>query len=167
MFEVYIGLAIMIAVWFFDRDLLRIQWNSVASFCGFMTFVTLLRICWFDFQIRTGSSYPAMPAEIYQSGIWSLGLVFWEDAFYAIPIYYAHKHLKSWPAWGLTIALSLMFASGHTYQGYFVASLTAFYPYFISNRFGAVVGFGTVMACHIIYDMLTFLVVHLSPILIP
>ena len=165
-FEYYIGIAILLAVYLFDPKTVRIQWNSVASFCGFMAFITVMRIALFDYQMSQGASFPVMPPEIYQSGIWRLAMVFWEDCFYALPIYYAFKYLNKWPAWIFAIILSAHFGAGHVYQGVGTAIFLSIYPIFIANKFGVKYGFGTVMVCHILYDMFTFYAVHLAPILL-
>ena len=166
MLEFYIAIAILILCRIFDKQIIRIQWNSVSSFLAFMSILTVARLCLFDFSVRNGGVMPSMPPEIMQSGMWSFGLVFWEDLFYAVPLYYAHRWLTPWAAWIFTIIMSVHFGMGHLYQGEFVMYLTMIYPYFISKRFGEKYGFGTVMLCHILYDVFTYYTVYLSPILV-
>jgi len=151
------------------RKVMRVQWNSVSTFLAFLAFVTVIRIAGFDFfQDMSGGQnvLPQLPPELDGKPIWRFAIVFWEDAFFAIPLFYAWKHLRKWPAIGITIFMSLWFGSGHSYQGVQAIAITALYPYFISLRHGKKVGFGTVMACHILYDVITFYTVYFMRYLI-
>jgi hypothetical protein len=158
---IVIGLLIGLYLLIFDKEMIRVEWNAVASFVGFMVFVTCLRIAFIQFGLEFFNI--SLPNDL---GIadWPLALVFWEDLFFGGSVYLIHKFIKSkFLSWPLTIAISFMFASGHLYQGAFVAALTSIYPYFISRRFGMLYGFGTVMICHIIYDFMSVYLTKLLP----
>jgi hypothetical protein len=165
--ELIVGLVILAFFIAFDRNTVRVQWNSVASFMGFMSLLTCIRLGVFSFLGQQGFAPPQVPIEILQTGVWWFSLVFWEDAFYVLPIFLAHKYLRPLFAWIITIFLSVYFGAGHVYQGLLVAGITMLYPYFLSYKFGKKYGFGTVMVCHILYDYVTFFTVWLAPILIP
>jgi hypothetical protein len=152
-----IALAIMVLVFIFDKKTLRVELDKVAKFLAFMAIITAIRLALMSHSNSFGNS------NLMDIPFYSFGLVFWEDLFYAIPIYYTrhlkdHKYAK-YVWYSLIIALSAHFGMGHLYQGVFAVFLTAIYPYFISYRYGKDVGFGTVMAGHVLYDMITFLTV--------
>lgn len=163
------GFVLLIVTYFIDKKVIRIQWNSVASFISFMFLITFIRIAGFDLMQRFDASFlmPAPSPEIMNIGIWWFVMVWWEDAFYALSLYWAHKKLKPILAWILTIFLSLHFGISHLYSGWFWAFAVSFYPFFISLKYGKRVGFGTVMICHIIYDFMTFFTIWLLPHLLP
>mgnify|MGYP003332928607 CR=1 FL=1 len=163
-----IGIAIMIAVRFSkEREILRVEWDKVAQFLAFMVMLTLFRTYLIDLMmyLNPDQSLPALPGEI--SGTkWTLGLVFWEDAFFGIPVYFLSKYVKNkWLKWPAIVAISLLFGSGHLYQGP-TGMLLSLYPYFISKKYGERNGFGTVMLCHIMYDSFTAFWVVLLPYLL-
>jgi hypothetical protein len=164
-----LGVVFIAVLYFTEKDMMRIQWNSVASFIAFMFLITFIRISGFDFIQRFDAGFliPRPPPEIMDMGIWWFSMVWWEDAFFAIPLYWAHKKLKPILAWSLTIVLSLHFGMGHIYQGIGAALLLSIYPYYISLRYAKKVGFGTVMTCHVLYDFMTFFTIWLLPYLLP
>lgn len=147
----------MVLVFIFDRKTLRIELDKVAKFLALMAIITAIRLSLMSYSNSFGNEV------LTKIPFWSFGLVFWEDLFYVIPIYYTrylkdHKYLKyCW--YLLIIGLSAHFGIGHLYQGLFAVLITALYPYFISYKYGKDVGFGTVMVCHVLYDMITFLTV--------
>lgn len=73
--------------------------------------------------------------------------------FSLLLIYYAEKFLPKWIFVPIVVLSSLIFGAGHLYQGYFVAALLSLYPYFVSYKYGKKYGYGTVMLCHITYDL--------------
>ena len=153
-----IGLLIMLLVSIFDKDTLRVEWSAISKFLSFMALVTMLRVCALDFLYDKA---PDIFNHVYNPEIleilkpWRLALVFWEDAFFAMPIYYAQKWLKKKYWITLAIISSVIFGTFHVYQGLFAMFITMVYPYFISVRYGKKVGFGTVMICHMLYDFIT------------
>ena len=147
------GICLFLTLIFRKSKLIRTDWNKVAAFVGFMVLAQYIRMGLMDnqyFEIE-----PDHPGVSFNTMIW----VFWEDAFFAMPIYFFKDYLKSHKYVWVTVAvlLSLWFGSLHVYQGYFAAAVISVYPFFLSYKFGAKHGFGTVMACHIIYDITTHL----------
>lgn len=154
------GMVITLAMMFRERHrhIIRIEWNKVSSFLAFLAFVTCIRIAGFEFlaDFAPPGTLPSMNEKLLNVPIWRFVLVFWEDAFFGIPLYYAWKYCRRWFALLVTIGFSVWFGFGHGYQGNYAIVLTALYPYFISYRFGSQYGFGTVMVSHIMYDMATY-----------
>ena len=115
------------------------------------------------------NTFPTLPMEI-ETSKWTLALVFWEDVFFGMPLYFIHKYMNDgfakYVKWTLTIMISLLFGLGHAYQGLFAVALTSLYPYFISKKYGERHGFGTVAICHIIYDNMTVYMIALLPYLL-
>lgn len=146
-----VAILIMLFVFIFDRKTLRIEWGSLAKFIAFLIMFVIAQIAVGSY-IFNGFPRTNPIAEIPS---WRLAVVFWEDAFYAIPLYYAFKIDKSkyqWMSILFAIFMSLWFGFGHLYQGVFGFIITSFYPYFISLKYGKRVGFGTVMCGHVLYD---------------
>ena len=168
-FMIPAGLAILAYTWFNHRKLVRVEWNSVASFLGFMALATIQRIGLYDFLADVdprGFHYPPISPQFLGKPIWRFCLVFWEDAFFGIPIYMAFKRCRKWLAWVFVISLSMLFGQAHGYQGDLAIIVTAIYPYFISYRMGSKYGFGTVMVSHMLYDIITFYTIWFLPYLI-
>lgn len=149
-----------------EKDIVRITWSKVAEFSGFLALLFVARICFFDFALKSGliNALPVPPPEI---SLWSLFLVFWEDTFFGMPIYFANKYIKNkWVFGAFVVALSLLFGSGHAYQGIYGVVITSFLPYFICYKYGSKYGFGTTMVGHILYDFSTIAALKLAPFLI-
>ena len=153
-----------------DKQLMRVDLGGVSKFLAFIAMVTVIRLCAFDLAMEFA---PEKFSEmIYQSHytlmqtpLWRLGLVFWEDAFFAMPMVYVIRKYSKWIWIPFVIAMSAMFGMGHGYQGMWAIAVTAVYPYFISYKYGTKNGFGTVMCCHIIYDVVTYFTLYLAPYL--
>jgi hypothetical protein len=169
-----LGMAVvgMIALQFTkEKHTMDVKWDKIAQFIAFLFVLSIFRISAFSFLVDMGlmKQLPTVPPEIAGSR-WTLCLVFWEDMFFGLPLYFIHKymhgpvskHLK----WPLTILISMLFASGHAYQGLYGVLVTSIYPFFISKRYGEKHGFGTVMLCHILYDNFTFYSIWLLPYLL-
>lgn len=149
-----------------EKEIVRVTWSKVAEFCGFLALLFVIRICFFDFALASGlmNALPVPPPEI---SLWRLALVFWEDTFFGIPIYFANKYIKNkWIFGAFVVVLSLLFGSGHAYQGLSGVIITSFLPYFICYKYGSKYGFGTTMISHILYDFSTIAAVKLAPYLI-
>lgn len=147
------------------KELVRINWAVLAKFNAFMVFISFIRLALMDFKNQMAEGFiPPMPIQI---DFWQLALVYWEDAFYAIPLYFLAKKLngqKMWIWWTVGLAMSAWFASGHVYLGSPLwTAITFFYPIFISYRYGLMYGFGTVMIAHIMYDFYTLITAKLGP----
>jgi hypothetical protein len=155
MFE--IGILILLLVYWKDRKILKFDLDVVGKFLTLMVILTFVRITLASIAAEFGI-YP----QHFNKGLgmvpyWRLALVFWEDAFFAIPIYYM-KDRWQWSKhiWLPIVAvLSIIFGLGHMYQGEWAFFATLLVPYFFFYRFGKRFGFGTTMVCHILFDMIT------------
>lgn len=153
----YIGIGLIIILSIFKPKLMDVKLDKIAKFLAFMAIITVFRVSLnsYLFELDPINNFPAPPWQLMGMSKWRFGMVFWEDAIFAIPMVFLFKYMKKWITIPLVIGLSLLFASGHMYQGWWAVGITAFYPYFVSYRFGIKVGFGTVMVCHILYDFIT------------
>lgn len=166
MIEMAIGFLIFAIVLWKDREVLRFDPKAVQTFLWFMVGLTFVRFVLFSIAAEFGLHIADINQGIDQIKFWRLALVFWEDAFFAIPIYYMADKWKWKEYIWLPIAtvLSIRFGLGHMYQfeiAYFAALLI---PYMAFYRYGKKYGFGTSMTCHILFDMITiitFKVTHL------
>lgn len=152
---IFLSALVMIYAWRKDRRQLDINFRAVATFMGFMSLVTMVRLCLLDSNVANINSYGLKMSNF----LW----VWLEDAFFVmIPYYLSQKTDKKYLKLGIWAAFSLYFASGHVYQGYFVAAITALYPYYISRRYAMKTSFATVMVCHFLYDTITFCTLKLA-----
>jgi hypothetical protein len=130
-----------------NKSLVRIEPKKVLEFLKMMALVTLIRVV---VARVTGDSHSYFP------DFSGLLCVWWEDAVFTLPIlmmnHYKIKFRYQLPVIAIS---SLAFASGHL--GYSVgwASILLTYVYFISYKYGLKVGLGTVMLCHVFYDVIT------------
>lgn len=141
------------------KNLIKVDFKAIFKFLRWMLFLTAIRVIVFKL---------AMPAKMIEelrqmAGFipWQTTLgVFWEDACYGLPLVLMEKmyNKSSWYKFvriPLLAMFMMSFGSGHIYQG-LTGLLLAFYiPFSISM--GKKYGFGTVMLCHIMYDMITLL----------
>lgn len=135
---------------------IRIEWDKVAQFLGFMALITMFRICFADMVegIMPGFVDQKFVEIADKIGFATLPFVFWEDVYFGMPIAWLMKKVfPKYPklAITLTIIISTIFATGHLYQGA-IGMVTIIYPFFISYKYGKKYGFGTVMICHMLYD---------------
>lgn len=153
------------------KEITRISWDKIAQFCGFMVLLTVGRIASYDLMLKMGVIYqlPQIPPEIMDNK-WSLALVFWEDFFFGVPLYFIHKYMNGskikYVKWILTVAISIIFGMSHMYQGWGGVAITTLLPYFICLKYGRKYGFGTTMVCHILYDSITVYSIILLPYLL-
>src|SRR4051812_40640784 len=88
--------------------------------------------------------------------------VFWEDACHGLLLYLVSKTFKEGSklgslVWAITCGLLMAeFGLGHMYQGIPSALLLSLYVP-ISYRLGKKYGFGTVMICHVLFDLITII----------
>lgn len=145
---------ILIAVFSSNRDLLRIDKKGIWKWIKFLAYISVLRfvvfyIAW-DFLKDTFADVSWLPLS-------TTATVFWEDAFYSLPLLMLARQLgesRKWFQYGSMALLSLAFGSGHIYQGFgAVAMLTCYVP--ITNKLAKKYGIGTIMAGHVMYDMST------------
>lgn len=145
------------------RDLLRIELNKIGKWILFLGGLTIYRII--VFKLFSGNEY------LHQAGTgasiipWQATLtVFWEDACHSLPLVILARALGTDRWWkkgliGAAIALVMVsFGLGHVYQGYLAAIFLSFYIPFTYKK-GQEVGFGTVMICHMLYDLATILTI--------
>jgi len=152
----FIGVLITVIMIIKKPTLMKADFSKIASFLAFMAIITVGRISFCSFMSSIDPTFlPQIPDALYNHPMWRFLLVFWEDAFFVLPMVFAFKYLKNWMAIPIVIGLSLWFGSGHLYQGWWAVIITSLYPYFISYKYGLKVGFGTVMLCHILYDFIT------------
>ena len=151
-----------------EKELFKISWDKLAQFVAFLMCLSVFRLLQYDFMLSMGiiKSIPQAPPEI-TGQMWTLGLVFWEDFFFAVPIYFMMKYMKNkWLRVALIVALSIVFGLGHMYQGWQACVLLAFMPYFVTYNYGKKFGFGTTMLAHILYDVFTLSLVKILPYLL-
>lgn len=162
------GLIIFALVYWKDRDVLCVNLEKVHFFVFLMILLTLLRL-WlasvlnvFDLGITDINN------GLSQVPFWTLGLVFWEDAFFGISIYYMIDKWK-WSKYiylPIVATISIWFGLGHMYQFDLAYFATLVLPYMVFYKLGKKYGFGTTMVCHVIFDMFTFLTFKLSTLVI-
>lgn len=138
-----------------------IDFDGLSKFVAFMVLVTMVRLCIFDTGLINVSKFHKFPLKM-----WSFMFVIFEDVFFVMIPYYLTRNSKSRVYKAIMWScFSLVFATGHLYQGYFIAAITALYPYHVSRRFALKTSFATVMACHFIYDCITFITLKFTKIL--
>lgn len=151
-----LGILLIIFTSLYDRNILRVDFKAIGYFLIGMFLITMSKIFIYDFLFDVYGYFPYKMAYIANKiAGWDLGLVFWEDAFYVIPIFLLIKVFKKWYLYmPLVVLLSIDFALGHQYQGNHAVFITALYPFFISYHFGKKYGLGTVMICHVVFDFI-------------
>jgi len=157
----------IVLVYFVDRKTVRFDINIVGKFLTFMTIVTFLRIAIMSYQVYAGGG-GFDTSVLSRINFWEFTFVFWEDAVFAMSIYYIKDVFKA-PKWvwiPFVVLLSVLFGIGHSYQGTLAAVITLFVPYYVFYKYGARHGFGTTMVCHVLYDMITYATVKLAPYII-
>lgn len=139
-------------------NILRVEKKGLLRFAGWLAVVTLVRFL--IFKLSGPASEQAR--ELANFLPWQVTLtVFWEDMCHGVPLVLAglmlakkkwYKYIK-YPLLGLVM---FSFASGHMYQGTFAAATISLYIPFTINL-AKKYGFGTVMLCHMFYDLVTIL----------
>lgn len=167
----FFAISAMIYLRWKDPQLIRIEWNKVASFLAFMAIFTVGRIAMYDFMVDMDPRFLwnlHRDNVISQIPMWSFMLVFWEDVFFGMSIYWIMKKFKEqkWIWVPAVTAISVLFGLAHGYQGPYAIMITTFYPFFISYRLGKKYGFGTVQIGHILYDVITFYTILFLPYLV-
>ena len=90
--------------------------------------------------------------------------VSWEDACHGLPLallyrFVCTKKYAKFIMWPAIAVVMTAFGLGHTYQGIWAAAFLSLYVPFTYD-FGKKHGFGTVMIGHILYDLVTLLLIH-------
>lgn len=141
-------------------DLLKVDKKGLLRFARWMVIITLIRFV----MLRL-----LAPQEIIEQlrGTvnflpWQTTLgVFWEDMCHTVPLVilgrmYAKSKWYKWARLPLLAMVMFSFGSGHMYQGVWASCMLSLYiP--ITMKLGKKYGFGTVMLCHMFYDMATLL----------
>jgi hypothetical protein len=145
-------------------NILRVDKKGLFNFAKFMIGVTLFRLI----VIKLLSS-PAQLANIHHLAYylpWQVCFgVFWEDMCHAVPLVLMGLMYgkRSWYKFAGPALLGLVmfsFGSGHVYQGVWSAvGISLYIPFTI--KYGKKYGFGTVMLCHMLYDLTTILSLRL------
>lgn len=141
------------------RNLLRIDSKVIMKWIGFMAVITVYRIIVFKIFSDNSKLHDMTSGAMMIP--WQATLtVFWEDACHGLPLAILSIWLgqdKLWKkifTWSAVALVAISFGLGHVYQGYISAFFLSFYiPYTFKK--GQQVGFGTIMICHTIYDLLT------------
>lgn len=151
--------AVFALVVFFDRDRLAVKLDAVAKFLSLLVLVSFIKIC-----LWNGKPVETNPYGIDMSNFL---FVFLEDVFYAmIPFYLTSRISNKKSKIAIWVLFSIMFGAGHRYQGLFAVLVTATYPYFISNYFARKTSFGTVMACHFLWDCFVMLLPKVNNVIV-
>ncbi len=142
------------------RDLLTVKFKGVLYFLRVMILVSVYRYVIFRFIAPASTLAGAKSMVGFIPWQATFG-VFWEDAVYVLPLVilarlYSDKTWYKYVKWPLLILTMISFGSGHMYQGV-LASIGLCFCIPFSKKMGMKYGFGTVMACHILYDMITIL----------
>ena len=150
---------IFLLIVLFDRGRLAVRLYGVAKFLSLLVLVSLIKIClWNGRMVETNP---------YDIGMSNFLLVFLEDVFYVmVPFYLTSRISNKKTNLAIWITFSLIFGIGHRYQGMFAILVTATYPYFISNHFAKRTSFGTVMACHFLWDCFVMLLPKVNNLLV-
>jgi hypothetical protein len=136
---------VFILVAIFDREKLSVKLDGVAKFLALITLMGFVKIC-----LWNGKMIPINP---YGFSMANFLMVFLEDAFYVMIPFYLTNNIGSKKGNILIwVFFSIIFGVAHRYQGILAIFITATYPYFISNNFAKRTSFGTVMACHFLWD---------------
>ncbi len=148
-FQVVLGLILFIYGIKKHPDLMRFDLNKVFKFAIIFSIAFFIRGILYVWLNEKGAV-----VDLYSQGINSLLAVWWEDCVFVLPFLILHKNMgkKSYYLFPVFIATSFYFALGHLYQGP-TGWVSFIYP-FISFYFARKNGLGTVMLCHIIYDVL-------------
>lgn len=134
----------------------RLEWKVWLKFLGLMVAVTAIRVIFF----KVLSSPPIDEDTIRTISMiswWKFLLVFWEDAFFTLPaLVLSRMGISKFNIGAMLVLSSITFASGHLAYGLPWAFITLFYVPLLSYKYGKKYGLGTVQACHISYDIITF-----------
>lgn len=149
-----LGLTFFVCLYLSRSELLRVDWGAVSKFLALAFLVFCIRMT----MPIEGSGPISVQTQLF---------VFWEDVIFGISIYYLKDHLKVRKFLWVSFAIfsSVLFAYYHLHYGLAWALITLVYPYFLSYRYGAKHGFGTVMFCHIYFDFISSISTALSAFL--
>jgi hypothetical protein len=145
------------------KDLFRVDVKSVIKWCGFLGLSAIYRFILLKY-------FPNFqPVKVNLGDIvwipWQTTLmVWWEDACHILPLILLFKLIGkrwfTWPIHFVAISMTMIaFCLGHLYQGPIAAMLISLYiPFGILTARDK--GLGTMMICHVLYDLSTILVIQ-------
>lgn len=139
--------------------LLRIEPAALFRFAKFLLFLTSCRLFYYGL-IAPQETLDSIKAATNMMAWPTFFGVYWEDACNAMALVVMTKLFKQNKLFNLIrlpilTMMSISFGMGHAYQGMQAAVIMSLYiP--ITMTLGRRYGFGTVMLCHIAYDLLTF-----------
>lgn len=146
-----------------NRDLMRIEPKAVGLWALFLTVK-----CTLGYLAMTLLGDPAHLAHAFDAVKWispaTTLTVFWEDAAHTLPLLLLMRLIGTkwytWPVHALCLLIVMIaFGSGHTYQGMQAAVMLSFYIPF-GVWMGNKKGLGTVMCCHVLWDLSTILMIQ-------
>ncbi len=141
-------------------NLIRVEKEGLIKFAKFLLVLTAFRFGYLKF-LASDATLEGIKYITSMIPISTIPGVFWEDACNALPFVIGESMFrkKKWYKWlrlPILATLCLSFGSGHSYEGLgAVLAMTCYIPF--TMNLGKKYGFGTVMLCHIAYDMLTLL----------
>jgi len=145
------------------KDVVRVDKKGLFGFAKWMVIITIFRVIVLGLLTPKSQLQAIHEASMFIPWQATLG-VFWEDMCHTVPLVLLGRMFKK-TKWYKFLSLPLMilvmisFGSGHVYQGVFAAAMISFYiP--VTIRLGKKYGFGTVMICHMLYDLITILSVR-------
>lgn len=153
-----VGPAVFAFALIFDREKLHIKLDGIAKFIALLVLCGTIKIALWD-----GNYVQTNP---YGFSLIRFLFVIFEDAYFVMIPYYITNRIENKKInTAIWVVASILFASGHAYQGLAGVVVTSLYPYFLSNKYAKRTSFGTVMACHFLYDMFTVLLPKINNLL--
>lgn len=146
------------------KNIMRFNVSAIMKFFYFMLAVTIGKLTYFHF-FSTVEDVRSMKA-LMDFIPWQFTLgTFWEDTTTSLPIVLLDNMLSNRKIYKFIrlpflIMTMIAFGSGHMYQGIIAASVISFYVP-LSIVLGKKYGFATVMAGHIMFDLLTWIFMKL------
>ncbi len=130
---------------------LKINWESVKYFLKLEAAGVFVRGVWIYFFPEF---FPKVVVLLCKSlDMTKFMSVYWEDAFYVLPIVLLDKYIQPrWIIYSALIFSAVQFGMGHLAQGIIVA-IAMFIYVICCFRFRRSIGIGTFIICHIIHDM--------------
>lgn len=156
-----LGVFVIYQVWKSEhREILKVDFKALGTFLKWMLFITAVRFIGLKLVAPDGMVEDARQLVNFLPWQTTLG-VFWEDAVYTMPLFLLGK-IHAGKKWyerlkiPLLIVAMISFGAGHVYQGGIAAiALSLYLPW--SMGMAKRYGYGTVMAGHVLYDMITLL----------
>jgi hypothetical protein len=143
-----------------QKNLLRIEIKPILKWCSFLILITGIRI----FLLKSAGyvGLTGTPTGLMAIPWVASFTVFWEDICHSLPLVILNDLIGTTRKWARVVnqialfTVSVSFGLSHLYQGIVVSAILCFYvPY--SIKYGKKYGFGTVIVCHTLFDLVTFL----------